>query len=358
MPQLVTQNIKDGAITKEKIPAAAGVEESKLALNYATHTAANDPTTDQKAALAGEGTPSGTNKYVTKSYADSLAAGIRDPKDACRLASTGNIAVLSGLLTVDGKVCVAGDRVLVRLQTASENNGIYVVAAGAWSRSTDADVSAEVTSGMSALITDGDTLAGTGWVITTLDPIVLGTTPLTLVQTKAPDSILAGAGMTRTGNSMDVITADTSITVNADSIQVGIATDGGLEVASGLKVKAGSGIEVVAGGTQVKAVATGGISSAAGGVSVLLPALSGLVTAAGGLTVQGAEDETTAGARTSMTLSHAPIASWALEVFYCTARCRRVAVAPGVMEYTWSGTTVTLGFTAADTEWLYAKYLY
>lgn len=358
MPQLVAQNIKDGAVTKEKIPAAAGIEESKLGLNYATHSPANDPTTDEKSALAGEGTPSGSNKFTTKSYVDSIAAGVRDPKDACRLASTGNIATLSGLLTVDGKTCVAGDRVLVRLQTASQDNGIYVAAAGAWSRSPDADVSAEVTSGMSALITDGDTLSGTGWVLTTPDPITLGTTPLTLVQTKAPDSILAGAGMTRTGNTMDVIAGDTSITVGADSLAVNPAANGGLEVSSGLKVKAGNGIEVVAGGTQVKAVSTGGIDSAAGGVSVKLPALSGLVTAAAGLTVQGAEDETVSGSRNSMTLSYAPIASWALEVFYCTALCRRVVAAPGALEYTWSGTTVTLGFTAADTEWLYARYLY
>lgn len=42
------------------------VPEARLALNFPTHDNANDPSSGEKAALAGTaGTPSGTNKYVT-----------------------------------------------------------------------------------------------------------------------------------------------------------------------------------------------------------------------------------------------------------------------------------------------------
>jgi hypothetical protein len=58
-------------------------------------------------------------------------------KATCRVASTAT--TLSGLLTIDGIVLVANDRVLVKDQTASQNNGIYIPA-GAWVRSVGANV--------------------------------------------------------------------------------------------------------------------------------------------------------------------------------------------------------------------------
>jgi len=58
--------IQDGAITNAKVSSTAAIAESKLALNFPTHSNANDPTTGEKAALAGtSGTPSGTNRFVT-----------------------------------------------------------------------------------------------------------------------------------------------------------------------------------------------------------------------------------------------------------------------------------------------------
>jgi phage-related tail fiber protein len=65
-------------------------------------------------------------------------------KATCRVASTANITTLSGLLTIDGIVLVANDRVLVKDQTASQNNGIYIASAGAWVRSVGANVSSEI----------------------------------------------------------------------------------------------------------------------------------------------------------------------------------------------------------------------
>lgn len=59
-------------------------------------------------------------------------------KKSVRAATTANIT-LSGTQTIDGIALVAGDRVLVKDQTTTSQNGIYVVAAGAWARSADAD---------------------------------------------------------------------------------------------------------------------------------------------------------------------------------------------------------------------------
>jgi hypothetical protein len=73
--QIVRKQLKDQIIDNSKVDDAAAIAESKLALAYATHSPANDPTTDQKAALAGEGTPSGTNKFTTKDYITGLGIG-------------------------------------------------------------------------------------------------------------------------------------------------------------------------------------------------------------------------------------------------------------------------------------------
>ena len=64
-------------------------------------------------------------------------------KKAVRAATTANIT-LSAPQTIDGIAVVAGDRVLVKNQTTASQNGIYVVAAGAWTRSTDADTISEL----------------------------------------------------------------------------------------------------------------------------------------------------------------------------------------------------------------------
>lgn len=86
--ELVTKCIKDGAITNAKIATSAGIPESKLSLNNATHPNTNDPTTDEKAALAGEGVPSGTNKFTTKSYVDGLGSGTAEDVETTTGART------------------------------------------------------------------------------------------------------------------------------------------------------------------------------------------------------------------------------------------------------------------------------
>jgi hypothetical protein len=93
-----------------------------------------------------------------------------------RAATTANI-VLAGPQVIDGVAVVVGDRVLVKNQTTQSQNGIYVVRAGAWTRSLYADTSLELT-GLTAFVQEGLLGTDTTWVQTTQPPITIGVTPI------------------------------------------------------------------------------------------------------------------------------------------------------------------------------------
>lgn len=128
-------------------------------------------------------------------------------KNPVRVGTTANIT-LSGAQTIDGVAVVAGNRVLVKNQSAGANNGIYNCASGAWTRSTDANTSAELMPGTIVAITEGSTLADSVWILTT-NTVVLGTTALnfayfanfsnyvtlTTAQTITGDKILSGTNI-------------------------------------------------------------------------------------------------------------------------------------------------------------------
>lgn len=151
--------------------------------------------------------PVGAQDAATKAYVDAVANGT-DWKQSVRVATTANLAALSGLLTVDGVTLVAGDRVLVKDQTTASANGIYVAASGAWSRATDADGANEVTAGMAVMVTEGSTNADSQWRLLTNDPITIGTTSLSFGQIGAGSSYSGGTGISISGN---VISVDTAV---------------------------------------------------------------------------------------------------------------------------------------------------
>lgn len=64
-------------------------------------------------------------------------------KTPARLATTANLASLSGALSIDGFTTATGDRILVKNQTTTSQNGVYVAASGAWTRATDFNTSAK-----------------------------------------------------------------------------------------------------------------------------------------------------------------------------------------------------------------------
>lgn len=171
--------------------------------------------------ITGLATPTSATDAATKAYVDSAVNGT-DWKNSVRAATTANIT-LSGTQTVDGVALVANDRVLVKDQSTGSQNGIYVVAAGDWTRATDADENAEVTAGLAVMVTEGTTNADTQWRLTTNDAIAIDTTALNFTQIGAGSSYTQGTGVSITGN---VISVDTAVVARkfAQSIGDGSAT--------------------------------------------------------------------------------------------------------------------------------------
>jgi hypothetical protein len=194
---------------------------------------------------------------VTKGYVDAVKQSL-DIKDSVRLASTANVSLTAGSSdleagdTIDGVTLVAGDRVLLKNQSTGSQNGIYVAVAsgGTPARSDDANASADVTSGMFVWVEEGTANGDQGYVLTTNDTINLNTTSLTFTQFSGAGQITAGNGLTKSGNTINVVPDNVTLSVTADEIKlkgdvtttalgdllIGKATDGGykrLAVSSG-----------------------------------------------------------------------------------------------------------------------------
>lgn len=161
--------------------------------------------------------PTAAAHLATKNYVDSVAQGLA-PKESVRAATSANIT-LSGAQTIDGVSVIAGDRVLVKNQSAASENGVYVAAAGAWSRATDADSEGDLR-GASVFVEEGTANADTLWVMTTNAPITVGSTSLTWTQFASAADIVGGNGLTKTGNTLDVNVDGSTLEISADSLRV------------------------------------------------------------------------------------------------------------------------------------------
>ena len=166
--------------------------------------------------------PTNPQDAANKRYVDSAVVGI-DWKPSVRVATTAAITLATGLEngdTLDGVVLATGDRVLVKNQTDATENGIYVVAAsGAPARSSDADTAAEITASFAVFVEEGTVNTDSGWTLTNNGAVTVGTTALSFTQFTGLGQITAGAGLTKTANTLDVIGGD-GITVNADSVVI------------------------------------------------------------------------------------------------------------------------------------------
>lgn len=226
---------------------------------------------------------------ATKGYVDAARSGL-DVKASVRAATTAPINIAADLEngdTIDGVTLVTGDRVLVKNQSTGSENGIYVVvASGAASRATDADSSAEVTTGMFTFVSEGTTNADSGWVLTTNDTIVLGTTPLAFAQFSGAGQITAGAGLTKNGNTIDAVGTADRITVNADSIDIASTYVGQATITTLGTITTGTwqatDVGIAYGGTNASTEADARANLAAGGTQgagVSSPVLTRKVTA-------------------------------------------------------------------------------
>jgi len=187
--------------------------------------------------------PTQSSDAATKNYVDAVKTGL-DVKDSVIVTTTGNLtgtyangssgvgATLTNsgtqaALTIDSRVLTVGDRVLVKDQTTALQNGFYkVTTVGTVStnwvltRSTDADENSEITPGAFTFVEEGTVGGNNGYVCTNVGAITIGTTPITFVQFSGAGSVIAGDGLTKTGNTLNAVGTAGRISISADAIDI------------------------------------------------------------------------------------------------------------------------------------------
>lgn len=143
---------------------------------------------------------------VTKQQLDNALAGLAW-KQPVRVATTANGALATAFAaaqTVDGVTLVAGDRILLKDQTAGSENGIYTVnGAGAPTRASDFDTAAEVING-TVYVRQGTVNADKAFT-QTVDPVTIGTTSMVFAQVGGGTAYSAGFGLSLTGTTFAVV---------------------------------------------------------------------------------------------------------------------------------------------------------
>lgn len=210
--------------------------------------------------------PVSTQDAATKNYVDTVAQGL-SPKQSAKLATAAALAAntynngvsgvgatltgaLTGVLTVDGVAVALNDRVVVKNEVTTANNGIYLcTTAGALgvayilTRTVDADTSAEL-DGAFIFIEAGTVNTATGWVIANSTAITIGTDPIVFTQFSGAGTYTAGTGLTLTGSAFSI--TNTAVSANSYGSSTSIPSftvnaQGQLTAASGNAVIAPAG---------------------------------------------------------------------------------------------------------------------
>ena len=245
-----------------------------------------------------------SQSLANKAYVDQVAQGL-DTKPSCRLATTVNLASTynngtagvgatltassNGALSVDGVTPSVADRILVKDQTTAAENGIYVVTtvgtgstAFVLTRATPEDQPSELSGGAFVFVEEGSLNANNGYVFTHTGAPTFGTTDLDVAQFSGAGQIIAGAALSKDGNTMDVEVDNSSIDVLGDALRVkplGVqnsmvangtltgekfadplyfkdetSTQGQVSIGGTLEFLAGEGINTIASGNQLRIV--------------------------------------------------------------------------------------------------------
>jgi hypothetical protein len=223
----------------------------------------------------------GDDSLVNKSYVDAVANGL-DVKASVKVATTANLAATynngngtltassNGAIAVDGVTLSANDRVLVKDQTTQTQNGFYKVtatgsggAAFVLTRTPDADAASELTGGAFTFVEEGTANADNGYVLTTNGTPTLGTTNITFEQFSGAGQISAGAGLTKTGNTIDVVGTADKITVSANALTIASTYVGQSSITTlgtiTTGVWNGTAIAATSGGTGLSSIAKGSV---------------------------------------------------------------------------------------------------
>ena len=217
------------ATAKSSIPLSGfGAAAADVAMGGFKLTNVADPTNPQDAA--------------TKAYVDATALGL-DIKASVRLATAAALptstysaqvitASANGSLTVDGIAVASADRILVKNQGTASQNGIYTVTAvgdaySPWvlTRATDFNTSAEASPGSFTFVEEGNTLADSGWVMSSNAPITLDTSSINWTQFSGAGSYLAGNGLVLSGSTFH-FAQSSAYTTNTIPLATGTASIG------------------------------------------------------------------------------------------------------------------------------------
>lgn len=226
--------------------------------------------------------PQNPQDAATKSYADNIAQGITFIPSV-RVVSTGNVTQ-SGLPTVDGVTLVAGDRILCIGQTNAVTNGVFLVAAGAWTRPSGAGGVSDFTtgraaSGLTMAIREGTNFADLLYSCITDGSPKIDTDAVQFTQIGSLGQVIAGNGLQKSTASGNTISA-----------QLAFA----------------SGLQFTAGAIDTLLNASGGLSKNASGLAVALNSNNTLAVDAQGLRTLGLPSLfTVAGTATSSNVSAA-----------------------------------------------------
>jgi len=192
MPEttIASRQIRNGAITNEKVAAGAAIDSSKLA------DGANFVKKDGSVAFTGAqsmgnnkltslGTPTNSGDATTKGYVDTLIDGLPTAYRYrnVKVASVANITLSNpGTSTFDGIALTSGDRVLVKDQSTASQNGIYDFngSSSAMTRSSDSDAWDELV-GSLVYVDQGSVNAEKRFFCTSDSGGTLGSTAVTYV---------------------------------------------------------------------------------------------------------------------------------------------------------------------------------
>jgi hypothetical protein len=260
-----------GTSTPNAISGAAGAAGSASVPSKEDHTHAFTPSQDlnmQGFKLGNLATPTVSTDAATKQYVDDVAQGL-NIHAASYAATTANLnatysngtsgvgatltnAGTQAAFTTDGTTPSVNDRILVKNQTTTSQNGIYTlttVGSGSvnWvlTRATDFDTAVEIAGGDFTFVDNGTLNANTGWV--NVDEVTtVGTDPIVFQQFSGAGTYTASNGITLTGTNFTFTPrSGYGLATGASGAEIKLATTSGLNISSDLAVGAGNGISVL-----------------------------------------------------------------------------------------------------------------